>query len=555
MSNTISLKSISELLDYPFVIPAYQRGYRWTEYEVNDLLDDVWEFTQRGGKPKDEFYCLQPIIVSKIGDKYSVIDGQQRLTTIQIILFALKDITKLLTDKWFSIEYETRQNSETFLRNIDVSRRTENIDYFYICKAYDTITRWFSDKQGPAKVDFLNSILRNDQSGNNVKVIWYEVDQTADPIAIFTRINMGKIPLTNAELVKALFLKSENFDGDLNVRRLRQLETASEWDSIESSLGEEELWLFLTNRRKPYENRIEFIFDLIANTADQDKYTTFRFFNKSLTSVAKLDAGWQDIKRYFLTFSEWFDNREYYHLVGYLIAQGEEIRDLKETASEKTKSEFLRYLKERIMAHVRCRIEELNYEEDKPKIRKVLLLFNVLTLLENSRSNARFQFGRYKNERWDIEHIHAVQSEMPEAINHQIDWLKEVLQLTQVPGLRNRISSYISSPGDLRKEAFVTLYTDVLKEFSENNRIEDIDDISNLALLDSGTNRGYKNAVFPVKRKAIIKKDKSGAFLPLCTKNAFLKYYTDTVDQMTFWGKSDREAYLRAIKATLKDFA
>ena len=554
MSNTISLKSISELLDCSFIIPAYQRGYRWTDLEVNDLLDDIWEFTQRDGKPKNEFYCLQPVVVSRNGTGYSVIDGQQRLTTIYIILSVLKDITRLLTEKCFTIEYQTRKDSQSFLKDIDLSRRTENIDYFYICKAYDAITRWFSNKQGPAKVDFLNSILRNEESGNNVKVIWYEIDQTLDPIDIFTRINMGKIPLTNAELVKALFMKNENFSGDLNVKRLRQLETANEWDNIENSLRADEFWHFLTNGQQDYDNHIEFIFDLMVNTSAPDKYHTFRFFNQQFKSSAEVATAWQDVKAHFLTFSEWFEDRKYFHLVGYLIAQGKELRELKKYAAGRTKSEFEEYLKDEIRAYVQCNIDELNYDEDRPKIKRVLLLFNVLTLLANRNSNVRFQFGRYKNERWDIEHIHSVQSEMPEAPNHQVDWLKEVLQLTQDAGLRSRISNYVNSPVDSRNEEFVTLYTDVLKEFSEGNKIEDVNDISNLALLDSGTNRGYKNAVFPVKRKAIIEKDKSGTFLPLCTKNVFLKYYTEEVDQMTYWGKSDRAAYLNAVKAILKDF-
>ena len=365
---------------------------------------------------------------------------------------------------------------------------------------------------------------------------------------------MGKIPLTNAELVKALFMKNENFSGDLNVKRLRQLETANEWDNIENSLRADEFWHFLTNGQQDYDNHIEFIFDLMVNTSAPDKYHTFRFFNQQFKSSAEVATAWQDVKAHFLTFSEWFEDRKYFHLVGYLIAQGKELRELKKYAAGRTKSEFEEYLKDEIRAYVQCNIDELNYDEDRPKIKRVLLLFNVLTLLANRNSNVRFQFGRYKNERWDIEHIHSVQSEMPEAPNHQVDWLKEVLQLTQDAGLKSRISNYVNSPVDSRNEEFVTLYTDVLKEFSEGNKIEDVNDISNLALLDSGTNRGYKNAVFPVKRKAIIEKDKSGTFLPLCTKNVFLKYYTEKVDQMTFWGKSDRAAYVNAVKAILKDF-
>ncbi|MFC1930043.1 DUF262 domain-containing protein [Chloroflexota bacterium] len=57
MPDHISLKCILELLDNHFIIPSYQRGYRWTSQEVNDLLNDIWEFTQKDQKTKKEFYC------------------------------------------------------------------------------------------------------------------------------------------------------------------------------------------------------------------------------------------------------------------------------------------------------------------------------------------------------------------------------------------------------------------------------------------------------------------------------------------------------------------
>jgi len=73
-------------------------------------------------------------------------------------------------------------------------------------------------------------------------------------------------------------------------------------------------------------------------------------------------------------------------------------------------------------------------------------------------------------------------------------------------------------------------------------------------LLDVGTNRSYKNAVFPVKRKMIIEKEKMGTFVPICTKNVFMKYYCSKVEQMTFWGEEDKNAYFNDIKSVLKGF-
>jgi uncharacterized protein with ParB-like and HNH nuclease domain len=66
---------------YNFFIPAYQRGYRWDEEQVEDLLNDLLEFITTS-KSREEKYCLQPIVVKQLVDgRYEVLDGQQRLTS------------------------------------------------------------------------------------------------------------------------------------------------------------------------------------------------------------------------------------------------------------------------------------------------------------------------------------------------------------------------------------------------------------------------------------------------------------------------------------------
>lgn len=397
----------------------------------------------------------------------------------------------------------------------------------------------------------MNTLLTENNIGNNVQVIWYEVDEEADPIDIFTRLNMGKIQLTNAELIKALFLLKDNFKGEEETKHLRQLEIASEWDRIEYALRNDEFWYFLNDGENEYDNRIEFIFDLMACKNVNDKDFTFRFFNKRFSNFKDVEIAWSEIKNYFLTFQEWFTDKELYHLVGYLIAVGVNLKQLKNDSDQKTKTEFKQYLINKIKEQVNCQVAELTYPDDTTLIRKVLLLFNVITLVSNKESNMRFQFGRYKKENWDIEHIHSVQSEMPQALKHQEDWLTEVLKFTADDDLKKRINLYQNEKQSNRTETFALLYSDIVKKYSENGTLNDINDISNLTLLDAGTNRGYKNAVYPLKRRKIIEKDQNGTFIPLCTKNVFLKYYNKSVDQMTFWGEMDRETYRNAIISIL----
>ena len=110
--SSVSLVSICDLLENDqgmptrFWIPAYQRGYRWKRLQVSQLLDDIWEFIQNNqGGP---FYCLQHLVIKRCGREdgdydYEVVDGQQRLTTIHILLNCLRTQLDALEKKPFSI--------------------------------------------------------------------------------------------------------------------------------------------------------------------------------------------------------------------------------------------------------------------------------------------------------------------------------------------------------------------------------------------------------------------------------------------------------------------
>ena len=557
-------KSIGELLEYEFFIPSYQRGYRWTKREVEDLLNDVRDFIKKPGKKENEWYCLQPIVVKKTNSHYEVLDGQQRLTTIFLIL---KHLTPFIESerKCFSIEFETRTNrksdSANFLQNIGDKTEEEsktNIDYFHIFKAYETIKDWFKEKANSGEIEFKKPFLES------TKVIWYEVTSDKDSIEIFTRINMGKIPLTNAELIKALFLNSSNFpNAESEELRLRQLEIASEWDRIEYSLQNEELWYFINNSENKLPTRIEHIFNIMKGIEGvqngNDQYATFRFFSEKFKSNTKdeIDKNWKEIKKIFQTIEEWFSDRELYHKVGFLITAGEEITDLLKEVKSKQKKEFKKLLDERIADKINCNLENIEYGDS--RIKNILLFHNIQTMLSNTNETSRFPFDRYKKEKWDIEHIHAVATEMPKNKQHRIDWLNNSKKyINDDNDLTTSISDFVSSYDEKIKDApesFDELANSILEYFSKKGETEtNINDLSNLVLLDSGTNRGYKNAVFPVKREIIINKEKEGTFIPICTKNVFLKYYTRDPEQMTFWDKKDRSAYFDDIKKVISEF-
>lgn len=598
-------KTIGELLNYKFFIPSYQRGYRWTDRQVEDLLEDIWEFITKAGKKENEWYCLQPVVVKAGTISSEVLDGQQRLTTIFLIL---KHLEKFVESerKNFEIEYQTRNtekiNSKDFLINIDIKNEKdagENIDYFHIYGAYKKIESWFKQKANEGYISISSKFIT--PFLESTKVIWYEVSVEEDSVEIFTRLNMGKIPLTNAELIKALFLNSSNFtNSDPENIRLKQLEIASEWDRIEYALQNEEMWWFINKDENILSTRIEFIFDLMFSTAKlndeeiqlrkhlkldnqqlkerqnshptigekfgSDSHSTFRFFSDkfkdhkiSNDATSIIERNWEEIKRSFMIIEEWFANRELYHKIGFLITTGTDIKTLIIAVKDKQKGEFRKELDQLISERIKCiDIAELEYGADSWSIKKILLLHNIRTMLNNKNESSRFPFDRYKKEKWDIEHVHAIATEMPKIKQHRIDWLNNSLEFITDIDLQSKISNFIENyDADIKGDAtrFDILSNMVLinyaKKGNNGKNHEDINDISNLVLLDSGTNRGYKNAIFPAKRKSIIEKEMTGTFIPICTKNVFLKYYRHDVSQMTFWDENDRKLYFENIKATI----
>jgi hypothetical protein len=475
------------------------------------------------------------------GSDYEVIDGQQRLTTIYLILNYLnQDFVEERRDKLFSLDYETRSDTKGFLNRLEEENNDhENIDFFYIHQAYDAISDWFENQDDRFDKGEFRSKLKF-----NSKVIWYESSES-DSISIFTRINIGKIPLTNAELIKALFLNSSNFDKNaVDKLRLKQLEIASEWDNIENSLQGDRFWYFLTGNKNST-NRIEFIFDLMNEETDRtDPYSTFRYFNKKFKNKSQenIEINWREVKDYFQRFKEWFCERDLYHKIGYLIcADQTTIQTLYNTSSSVSKSEFKDHLDSLIKKSVKgVKLDELQYGDK--RVKNILLLYNILTMLNSEKDNSYFPFDLFKNENWDIEHITSVKDSLPE--KNREDWLKDAIVFidTDQEGANDLLTR--AKQCDCSNDSeFKSIFEDIVLHFNYDIDDEDINDISNLSLLDSETNRGYKNAVFPFKRKTIINRDKSGIFIPLCTKNVFLKYFSEYPPKISFWTQDDRDKY------------
>lgn len=574
---------IVALLDLDFNIPTYQRGYRWSETQVDDLLNDIQDYIvsfHGKGIGNDDFYSLQPIVVkwNEQRQKWNLIDGQQRMTTIFLVIKYFNCISG--NTPLPRIEYETRDRSKTFLHGMTIDTKNvtalpqstdennimisndDNIDYKYMSRVFKAIHEWFSTKDSS-----FNSFMFQGTFLHNMRVIWYELPDNEDETESFTRLNLGKIPLTNAELIKALFLNSSNFKSEstnTNEVKLEQIKIAAEWDKIENTLCNDEFWLFLHEREYDKPNRIDFIFQLIEQSnalkikvikdLGNDEYRTFRYFSEFFTQTkdnAKdysvvIKENWKKVKKYFQIFEEWFNNLEIYHYVGYITETkgSQKVSELVDLWDEsKNTQEFIgklkKYIKKNILRTVNLDQQyEISYLDDqgntkyyskKTTVKPILLLHNILTVINQNRHLKnkdeydgrvyyKFPFHLYKKEKWDVEHIDSNTTNTLSDLASQKEWVANTFELVdtsnaQLKQLRKKVKEFVCLSDKTDEEIFSPLFTTLQEQLLEcvdsvglnSDKIKN--QIGNFTLLDARTNRSYGNALFPTKRRFIIGKD------------------------------------------------
>ncbi len=540
---SLSDLAVSEIVG-DFYVPAYQRGYRWGPVEVTHLLDDI-------EASKDDRYYLQPVVVKRMPDgRWELIDGQQRLTTLYLILLYIRRANLLpAAEIRYSLEYETRMDSKAYLENPVAELHETNIDFFHLYKAYEAIDTWFTDRghrKLQAAIDFYTALSAK------VRIIWYEAGADEDSATLFTRLNLGRIPLTDAELVKALLLsrsRTERGRGD------RAQEMVAQWDGIERDLRVPEVWAFITGSPSDEPTHISLLLDTLAerDPAGAPLFHTFETLRDRVerTSTAQV---WGEIVDLHALVLGWHDDRDLYHRIGYLIVTGTSFGDLVSFARDHTKREFAQGLDDRIRDQLRlteAAVRELTYTDRNTE--QVLLLMNVESVRRTQGSSERYSFRDHAAGAWSLEHIHAQNAERLNRAEQWVEWLHlHAEALADLPHLSPaRREDLLRRIGEARESIteakFRVLEQELLDVYSTSEEIgtTGVHSIANLALLDRGVNSALNNGFFEVKRRAIIAWDKAGAYIPVCTRNAFLRYYTAAeAQQAHFWSAQDREGYL-----------
>lgn len=636
---------IADLLDgkHHFVIPSFQRGYRWEEKQVVDLLEDIKQFANDDTVRSDSYF-LQPIVVKATSYKdgaeqdveaYEVLDGQQRLTTMLLVLkFITQNLlspmqSKMYIGRLYDIVYTNRPQLD-----FDDPCASDNIDSYYLSEAKEVIENWFTEQVEANQNlnDFIGTLLYNQKQ--QVKIIWYEIDKDSQDlvsISIFNRLNKGKISLTSSELIKALFIMDYELRSQGEKTMAEQL--SMEWNEMERWFQNDSFWYFISDDNRGVQTRIDILFDFVTNKGEgTDADYSYREFQKLFDHCRKqerentndsfarawaigirnMEDAWKHVRKTFDRLVAWYEDNMYYHYVGYLVAVGftplqvyNHLEEAKrnnrvnhpnhEWTVEDNKLALQKMMMEKFKVKnnylAKDAIDELEYKSE--FVPRVLLLFNIECCHKGQ--NIRFAFDRFKKENWDVEHVDSQNNATLQEFDDRMRWLKNVAFILKLEGsnrakeldtecthhaglhcniqrgsnrameLATECTSMIedyTARGSVVEKQYNDFYTKINKFFAKevNEKEEEVDltkkkkdFISNLTLLDSATNREYKDAPFAYKRFCIVSYDRSGdRFIPLCTRNLFLKYFTNTDNESSYldsmrWNGADRKGYMIAM--------
>lgn len=599
-NSEMPLKAFSELKGFCFVIPFQQRGYKWTQTNVKELLSDLKKIIDSD----KEIYCLQPLaLVKKEENEFEVLDGQQRLTTLFLLykyLFKESPYTFVFESDPSNEPNQDLKGRMHFLDNIENATETDaekNINQWFIFKAYhtieDTFASWKKSKENDNKnkgknyeAEFLKLLTADKSEKQSVQFIIYLVTDDKKH-EVFRNLNSGKIPLTNTELIKALLLN--RVSGLVETQRY---EVASEFEQMQQEMQNDHFW-YMFNKEDVQNNhsRMDVLFNLVANCKQEDyqidsRWSFRNYFDKP--EKGSLESKWKQVRKKFLDLQDLYNDSYTYHYIGFLTyCRSNSLSNIKVLLDKYENTDhygFIEYLKEEIkiiITSTHKQLTEYSYLDNKESLRRLFLLHNIETILqrykylsENKTLNLQhtyeqFPFELLHKQYWDIEHIASKTESDLNDKESQLDWLKSIkIDKPKWFEENKEIADAEHKFEETNKtEDFKNLYKKVIElADSEPDSIkeEDKDEIGNLTLLDRHTNRGYHNALFPRKRLWIIVasglNDEQDAYegkitklyIPPCTRQVFTKAYNKSNDvSLNSWKQKDADLYVKDMEEKL----
>uniref|UniRef100_UPI004024F1E7 DUF262 domain-containing protein n=1 Tax=Prevotella sp. TaxID=59823 RepID=UPI004024F1E7 len=575
-----------------YSIPPYQRGYKWDTKDIERLLKDINEFSPN--EDLNLFYCLQNITLVESQDSktFNVVDGQQRLTTLTVILSYLNEYELINEKLQYNVRKETEeflkeyifkpnelkniQNWEQFLENTSIKGKDYDYqDVFYLFNAYKAIQTWFET--------YPNSVTAmKDKILNHVKLI-VNLPKNIEEQELFENLNGKRVPLDGADLIRALIItrvaKKEIGDIDdsikqnvlINERRVKiglMLDRINHWWADENKKNY--FHQFTKESKVPDEESISFndvtypinhLYKLYV-LAYGEGVLDMEFFEKKVIEDGFLD----ELQLLQRTMENWCNDKELYHLILFTSIYAREkikeepvlsFKELLHQWKKLYRKDFIRFLKKRIAStevfnDLINQTERCKEENEKTaflenwydnKLITVSVLLDIISILSsNSTCLPARHFKAYKE---DLEHIFP-QTPVGDRIKDKIKQtqiLKEYIDIINQSLSEEEKININDCDIDWENQS----WKDDIK-FRINNRIEKVipvNSLGNMCVLHESVNRGYGNDFFLEKRIDIMRKSQEGFFIRPHVYDAFNKIFLERHDEsidmkmMNRWDRSD----------------
>lgn len=584
-NNENIIKSVKSIFKMNYNIPEYQRGYKWRIEQVLKLLKDIDGFNIDENN-KDKFYCLQNITIVKKNDYYDVIDGQQRLTTLFIILSYLqkyyKDEEIQLKNK---LKYSIRKESEDFLYkyifesdinyikekdskyfyNENFDNKFDSQDVFHFALAKYIIIKFLEEKTDEEKIEFYKKLLEN------VIIIVNEV-KSGNEENIFRNLNSNKVPLAEQDFIRAIFItrcKEDNKTEKISEKRLR---IGYDIDNMNIWWSKSSVYKYFNRFSKSYkgDNSISLLYNLFFQCfnfkIDNKKYKSL--FDYLDNNNKEVNYTLKDILRFHNTMVDWYKDYEIYHLLGFIsITKQNKITDIWNKWEENiSRDAFIKELKNMIKLDldIENRLEEYTntqticYTNNEIPLVKLLVLMDIIKILKNGEKNfVRLPVEYFSRYNEDIEHIFSKTPNKETTIKEAKENIENIIKLvkenknTELNKFKNKIIKNEDTE-NLNDIGFLEDYKQLILS------IPIINSIGNLVLLNSSVNRGYGNSEYEIKRNEIVSLYESNnkyKYIRTHTWTIFTKsFYSNESKNLNDWTIKDIETTAKYIRDSIEDF-
>ncbi len=561
-----------------FLIPTYQRGYKWAalngEGQVDILLRDLYN----AFKLNSARYYLQFLTLKAREHELEVIDGQQRLTTLTILFSILSHRLGLDSCADGKLKYQTRQNFiEKYIYNdIDAlltagswdafrtaDANNDNQDVYFIYHAASAIDSFITEKVSDEIEAFDHYI------SNKVFLIVNLLEESLNSEKVFINVNKG-VKLNDEDLVKGLLVTKLPLDHLSKKYRVTEIEInewrtnlGRQWDDLVNWAGKKEILSFFKEQADG--NTLEWLIHLAYPDipAIENDHPMFDHFNELYTQK-KVTAGalFNSIRDTKMMLNDWYSEPEIANLLGFILHASKSPRKeliWQQLKNCQTRADIISYLKQQVknllpLDESNKLKKDLNYEEHGKDIFNVFLILDVIKFLPvNGRKPVAYDFVHISSGNWSLEHIFPQNARDLKKVR-----VLSELDLSIVKELVTEDRDSLKTDQSETGQRLLVLYDKIRS--AEGSCVINADEvellgkllgesapelhrIGNLALLERNINSSLSNHFFNEKRKRLAGKVSEGQFVPFHTYDVFSKLVFPTKSGLQIWSQQDIGAH------------